>query len=134
MNQQSFFQDVVDFHEKFKIDLPVCPQPLKRDLYDFRVKFMFEELIEFVEAWALADLAQQADALVDLVYVVLGTAAMMGIPFEECWREVHDANMAKRLSNSNDPNRRHKLDIVKPVGWEPPDIRTILNRYLPESE
>ena len=35
------------------------------------------------------------DALIDLTYVAMGTAYMMGLPWQDLWDEVQRANMSK---------------------------------------
>jgi predicted HAD superfamily Cof-like phosphohydrolase len=71
------------------------------------------------------------DALIDLVYVALGTADLMGLPWEKMFEEVQRANMAKERAKSADESmaktgRGHVLDVVKPAGWTPPDHLPIL--------
>ena len=121
------FNDVGDFHRKFGLpyygdgSAPRLPDP---DVALFRGKFLQEELDEFEDAVAAGDLSDAADALADLVYVALGTAHMMGLPFDDIWKEVQRANMTKvRASGSDDPlsKRNHRLDVVKPVGFMPPN-------------
>jgi len=66
---------------------------------------------------------QQLDALVDLVYVALGTAVLSGFDFEEAWRRVHRANMLKvKPRKGQYTKRRSAFDIVKPPGWQAPDL------------
>lgn len=123
----SFFDDIGAFHVKFM--LPSLPEPgfLEEDVTEFRVRFMREELSEFVDAVEARDLVMAADALVDLTYVVLGTAYLMGIPFTECWGEVHRANMKKvRAKHQSESKRNHAYDVVKPQGWTPPDLAQFL--------
>jgi predicted HAD superfamily Cof-like phosphohydrolase len=138
---RTFFQDVGEFHKKF--DLPrytvqgdprmagsAAPRILPDDELAFRTKFMVEELQEFRDACAAKDVAKAADALVDLVYVALGTAHMMHVPFDECWDTVQECNMQKERANSaSDPRstRKHRFDVVKPKGWKPPDLTKILS-------
>ena len=98
-------------------------------LFTYRTKFMLEELLEFADAQYRADLPAAADALVDLVYVALGTAHLMGLPFDELWRTVQLANLQKeRATGADDPRskRGHHLDVVKPVGWQAPDHVPVL--------
>ncbi len=101
------------------------------DLMDVRIKFLKEELDEFIEGWATGDHAQMADALVDLVYVALGTAHLLGYPWQEVWDAVQAANMAKERGKPDGSNskRGSAWDVVKPEGWTPPDIATLLERY-----
>jgi predicted HAD superfamily Cof-like phosphohydrolase len=114
--------DVLAFQQKF--DVPMAPSPafLDEEAETFRVKFMQEELDEFQEACDQLDLAKAADALVDLVYVVHGTALMMGLPWQALWAEVQRANMEKvRATSAEQSKRRSTLDVIKPEGWRPPN-------------
>jgi predicted HAD superfamily Cof-like phosphohydrolase len=127
MLRNSYFADVGIFHKRF--GLPTYadgrkPQLLDHDTLRYRTNFMQEELDEFVKATADKSLADAADALADLVYVALGTAHLMGVPFEEIWTEVQRANMTKvRAVSADDPlsKRKHHLDVVKPADFVPPD-------------
>lgn len=84
---------------------------------------MQEELDEFVEAYQQQDHAKVLDALVDLVYVALGTAVMMGVDFNAAWTLVHEANMAKlRAKRAEESKRGTTYDVVKPPGWLAPDL------------
>lgn len=129
--------DIRAFHEKFSLIYDGFPRQLPSDLLDFRVKFMREELTEYTDdsnalaAHLLTDrtdtantaflLEKQLDALVDLVYVALGTAYLQGFDFNEAWRRVHEANMKKvRALREADSKRGSTYDVVKPPGWEPP--------------
>lgn len=118
----SNFRNVEEFHEKF--DLPMADKPtfLPYHQCHHRIKFMEEELTEFKDAAAAGDLAGQADALIDLVYVAMGTAVQMGLPWEELWADVHRANMEKERGES----RRSKVDVIKPPGWVGPQTEAIL--------
>jgi predicted HAD superfamily Cof-like phosphohydrolase len=70
---------------------------------------------------------QQLDALVDLVYVALGTAVMQGFDFEEAWRRVHAANMLKtKYSRANPGKRKSSFDVVKPIGWIRPNLSDLV--------
>lgn len=121
------FSDIREFHEKFRISEHDKPEFLDTDLANFRVKFMEEELDEFVVAMGKDDIAGMADALIDLVYVAMGTAHMMGLPWQALWREVHNANMRKvRTESAETSKRKSPYDVVKPPGWKPPRIAEIL--------
>lgn len=129
--QGDLFQDVGDFHRKF--DLPSFPEVgpafIDGSAFEFRYKFLEEELAELLEAYNDRDLAKVLDALVDLVYVALGTAHLFGLPFNEAWAAVQRANLQKeRAASASDPRskRGHQLDVVKPAGWQPPDIGAVI--------
>lgn len=118
----SEYKDVLAFHDKFKI--PRAPEPMLLDYgtTQFRLKFLQEEYSELVDAIGRNYLPDIADALIDLVYVAIGTAIFYGIPWEECWDRVQKANMAKIPTPSASASKRgSSLDIVKPKGWKAPD-------------
>ncbi|MBU6231512.1 nucleoside triphosphate pyrophosphohydrolase family protein [Patescibacteria group bacterium] len=124
------YKDVRECHEHFGLVLN-GPRPRrlsKRKMLE-RIQFLQEELDELVTATGLKgkgsaqDFAGQADALVDLVYVALGTAAMMGLPWGALWDDVHRANMSKVRGITH---RGHKVDLAKPAGWVGPHTDEIL--------
>lgn len=137
----SNFEDVQAFHDKFGLGQlrPERPSWPTLELLQFRYQFMAEELDEFWKAgldpMKGVDLALAADALVDLVYVALGTADMMGLPWQALWAEVQRANMSKvRAIRIEDSLRRSTFDVVKPPGWTPPDIQGILDAHHQEQD
>ena len=64
------------FHAAFALPIAESPRRLGRSRALTRAKWMREELSEFVHA---VDLCDQADALLDLIYLALGTFVEMGI-------------------------------------------------------
>ncbi len=103
------------------------------------------------------DLPKIADALVDLVYVALGTAHMHALPWQKLWDDVQRANMSKERcgidhhfeSDPDDPRcgyrhdkgyrcnqpkakhslRGNALDVIKPANWKGPDPHGVLTAY-----
>lgn len=123
----SNYEDVKAFHAKLGLPVGDRPRLLEPSDYKFREDFLIEELTEFRQAHARGDLADVADALVDLAYVVLGTALWMGLDWEAHWAAVQAANMAKERGQGR---RGHTYDAVKPPGWRPPDHQAILRAAL----
>lgn len=116
-------EDVTEFHRKFGLlshDKPV--HLTKRKLLE-RIEFLEEELDELKRAIETQDLADQADALVDIVYVAMGTADMLGLPWDQLWADVQRANMAKERGVTK---RGHAVDVTKPVGWIGPQTLWLL--------
>ena len=115
--------DVRAFHDKFGVPMSPVPALLDTEAVRFRIKFMQEELNEFIECHDSLDIHGSADALVDLVYVAIGTALKMGLPWPALWAEVQRANLEKRLAkpDGSDSKRGSPLDVVKPPGWVAPD-------------
>lgn len=139
----SYTRDIADFHNKFDIAYHGEPRHLPRDLRSFRVKFLAEELCEYAGlSGTTKDLVQsvlvaatpppledQFDALIDLVYVALGTAHLHGFPFQRGWSRVQAANMRKiRAPTAADSRRGHASDVIKPPGWAPPSLADLVGQ------
>jgi len=127
--------DVKDFNKKFGLMVHDKPTHLTTRKLSERIEFMYEELSEFEESAQVngvvngeavyQDMEGMADALVDLVYVAIGTAVMMGLPWQQLWDDVHRANMAKVLGATK---RNHRVDLMKPEGWVGPKTSEILTQ------
>lgn len=139
--------DITAFHERFKIAYDGKPRFLPNDLFEFRLRFMQEELKEYTEAHEtglielsgvslfpdnpthlVRKLEESFDALVDLAYVALGTAYLHGFPFDEGWRRVQHANMQK-IRTPHPTARGGMHDVVKPKGWEPPTLTDLVKDH-----
>lgn len=142
------FDDIKNFHQKFGLEYKGPPRPLELGLGVFRTGFLAEELAEYVSSdktdhdflvkivkvfWLEGSnqgevpLEKQFDALIDLVYVALGTAYLHGFDFNEGWRRVHEANMKKvRALKDSDSARGSTYDVVKPEGWTAPDLSDLV--------
>lgn len=123
----NLFGDVTEFHKKFGLQYEGPPRELPGELAAFRIDFLQEELVEYNTATNERNLEKQLDALVDLVYVALGTAHLQGFDFNAAWRRVHAANMLKiRAEKKEDSKRGSTYDVVKPEGWQPPDLSDLV--------
>ena len=125
--QPNLFADIEKFHEKFELSKLAKPGFLSQELMRFRIKFLQEELDEFCDAYVNQDLEKAFDALIDLTYVALGTAFLMGLPFNDGWKHVHNCNMQKvRAKLESDSKRKSTFDVVKPEGWQPPVLNHLI--------
>lgn len=129
------YNDVSEFHVKMNQDYAGTPRQLTPEMLSFRMTFMMEELQEFNLAGQQGDLLRMADSLVDLVYVALGTAYLMGLPWELMWEQVHKANMDKECAAGGDTGYK-KFKVVKPQGWVSPDqaLNSILTQFTHNPE
>jgi len=119
--------DILEFYKKFNLDIPKKPCLLSKELQDFRISFMQEELQEYINASNIKDMEGCFDALIDLVYVAIGTAVFHGFPFDKGWEEVHKCNMKKiRTKNPLDSKRNSSYDVVKPINWKVPNLKELL--------
>merc|ERR1719473_997632 len=74
------------------------------------------------EEGQIKQVAAQADALVDIEYYMLNTAAKKGFNMSAIFGVVHAANMAKRNPETGRFEKRADGKIIKPPGWMPPDV------------
>lgn len=125
--------DITNFHAKFGFPPNPRHHTVPTMLTKFRANFMHEEAREYLEACNANNNADILDALVDQVYITLGTAYLHGFSrygiFEEAWRRVHRANMQKQrsLNPYHDSERGSGWDIVKPLDWTPPSLDDLVS-------
>ena len=120
----NMFQDVKEFQTAVGQNIgqaPAFPDGKERKL---RMDLMLEEVKEYMEGEEKNDLENIAKELADIIYIVCGTAASYGIPLDRVFDEVHRSNMAKLVDGK--VIRREDGKILKPEGWTPPDIKSIL--------
>ena len=115
------------FHKKFGFEKnEKVGIPDDNELVNFRTSFLMEELAEYTNAITKKDAAGALDALVDIVYIALGTAWLFNLPFEKAWKEVQKANMSKIRAKSKSKKRGTTFDVIKPKNWKAPDIEQII--------
>ena len=96
-------QKVRKFHEKMEL---AVDQPFSKELLEFRMKLIFEEVKELAEAgFQLEGNIDQGETYVliqdflkelcDVVYVLKGTAVSFGLNFDKAYNLVHKSNMSK---------------------------------------
>jgi predicted HAD superfamily Cof-like phosphohydrolase len=130
---QELINSVKEFHKTF--DLPVELSPTLGDskeamrLAQLRYELGKEELKEFYEAAVKKDLVGVFDALVDQLYILLGTAHCYGMAdaLVEGFIEVHRSNMTK-LGADGKPILREDGKILKPESYEKPDLDSVLRK------
>jgi hypothetical protein len=130
---------VFDFNEKF--ELPLGDEDIltgNKAAYDFRRRFMQEELDEFQRCFEAGSRVGMFDALLDLSYVIYGTALFMGVSPDQ-WtagmNTIHQCNMKKiRVAKDStetvgSSKRRSAFDVKKPAGWIGPEenLKSILD-------
>lgn len=111
---------VLEFHRKHQLPEADAPTVIDKEIAQHRLGLITEELREFVEAANADNLVGIADALADLLYVVLGTAVAYGIDIAPVFDEVHRSNMTK---TPLDPATKKG---GKGAGYQPPRIADLL--------
>lgn len=109
-----------------KAAMQVCPaKPTIPDaeITDRRIMFIDEELDELADAFLNRDILATADAIGDLLYVVLGAAVDCGIDIEPIFNEIHRSNMSK----INGAIFRGDGKILKGPHYTPPALQSIID-------
>ena len=121
-----------EFHRVFGAHLEYAPTAdISDETIALRVSLIQEELNEYRLAAETRDLVAVADALSDLMYVVLGTYVSHGLQdvAEALFAEVHRSNMSK-LGENGAVIYREDGKVLKSQHWQPPDLLAVLAGYL----
>ena len=119
------YHAVDQFHEAFGLPRASQPQLPDQPVRQLRQALLAEEFTEYQTAEQANDLVEIADALADIIYIACGTAVAYGIPLDRVFDEVHASNMSK-LGPDGRPIYREDGKVLKPTGWRPPDISSVL--------
>lgn len=123
---KSLLNDVRAFHEACDVPIATSCKFPSQERVELRQRLLREEYFEWLSAVANRDMVETADALADMVYIIVGTALEFGIPLNRVWDEVQRSNMAKVDPVSGRVRRREDGKILKPTGWTPPRISECL--------
>ena len=107
---ETFGQEV-----KTKVELP---NKLTQKL---RVRLIQEELTELIQALAIDDEVEVADALTDILYVTYGAGHAFGIDLDEPFNHVHHSNMSK-LGEDGKPIYREDGKVLKGPNYYAPSL------------
>lgn len=88
------------------------------------MKLIQEEFDETLDAFSKGDTIEVADGLADMVWVIMGLASSLGIPFDGVWDEVRASNMSKVVDGKL--IKREDGKVMKPEGYFRPDINAVL--------
>lgn len=77
---------------------------------------------EFNELQTANSDEEALDALIDILVVTIGAIHSMGADAEGAWNEVMRTNLAKIDPETGLVLRREDGKILKPAGWQPPDL------------
>ena len=142
LETQTAFNQVQEFIRATGERVPFTPEPLGSPMIALRMRLLREEHQELLDA--LMDLKWEVEGLevgdepiakevvaehlaaigkeiADVVYVALGAAAAMGLPFDRIFDAVHAANMTKVGGE-----RDHNGKLMKPKGYKEADVLRIV--------
>lgn len=87
-----------------------------------------EEVAELMAAERANDQVEQLDALIDILVVTIGALHSMGADAAGAWNEVMRTNFAKVDPNTGQVRRRADGKVLKPEGWQPPELEKFLRK------
>ncbi len=119
---------VKEFHEKFNLPVATRPTLLQRERVELRSKWMQEEIKELLAA---TNVAEQADAVADLIYFALGIFVEMGVDGGRIFELVHSSNMTK-LGSDGLPIYNQDGKVIKPSTWISP--HEMIQQFLNEAK
>jgi len=114
--------------EKF---MKACDQPVdgsQMSLFDMYCDLIEEEHTELKTALAANDNVEVLDALVDILVVTIGAIHSAGFDAEGAWKEVMQTNFAKIDRETGKVRKREDGKVLKPIGWESPDLKPFLKK------
>ena len=87
-----------------------------------------EECKELAQACDTDNAVETVDALIDILVVTIGALHSMGADAEGAWKEVMATNFAKIDSATGKVRKREDGKVLKPQGWEPPNLKPFLKK------
>lgn len=108
--------------------LQACDQTASEENAELYSRLIAEEYQEFMDARKDMDEAEQLDACMDMIWVILGYAHMKQYNIAGAWDAVVQTNMAKVDPVTGKVRRREDGKILKPEGWAPPDMTQFLTK------
>ena len=90
--------------------------------YKLYYNLIAEEFAELNAAITQGDRVEQLDALIDILVVTIGAIHSGGFDGEGAWKEVMGTNFAKIDRVTGKVRKRDDGKVLKPVGWEPPQL------------
>jgi predicted HAD superfamily Cof-like phosphohydrolase len=130
MNKQ--YDMVSDFQTK--MGQPVADKPTQMQFVrrEQRFNYMAEELEEFIHAKTVVD---QADAMIDLIYLAVGTMVELGVKPEPLFEIVHNANMSKLWPDGKPKLNPETGKVIKPPTFVRPEplLEAEIERQIKET-
>jgi predicted HAD superfamily Cof-like phosphohydrolase len=123
---KSYFEDVKGFHKATDSYIAESPEVVPEQIKDLRIRLIKEEYSEFMEELESDNIPKIAKECADLVYVLMGTMASYGIPFDTVWELVQENNMKKVGLPKNEFGK-----VIKPPDWKnaDEDVKKLIDGY-----
>jgi len=114
--------------EKFMRACDQTVDNLNVEQFSLYIKLIEEEVLELSTALKNDDRLETLDALTDILVVTIGAIHSMGADGEGAWKEVMGTNFAKIDKDTGKVRKREDGKVLKPVGWQPPNLDPFLDK------
>ena len=120
---------VKEWCEATDISVPTGPTNISSERTHLRFNLMAEENTEYLEACTAGDTVEIADALGDMLYILLGTMLEHGMQdyMVRVFTEIHRSNMSK-MGKDGKPILREDGKILKGPDYFRPNIIKIIEQ------
>jgi predicted HAD superfamily Cof-like phosphohydrolase len=126
-------KDIKEFQKAFGCNVQEQPYIPSKEISTLRISLLLEEVQELVKAKEDEDIVEITDAIVDIMYIILGTACEYGVIdyLPAAWDLVHRNNMTK-VGPDGKVQRRPDGKIMKPENYVKVELKTIFepNSYI----
>ena len=109
--------DLAAFHTKYEFN----KEPMTKEKLSFRCDLLMEEVDEMHLAIVSGNAEELTDALIDIIYIALGTLDLAKVDTGKAWKEVQRANMSKVRGVKPGREQSGGFDVIKPEGWVGPN-------------
>ena len=116
--------------EKFMVACDQTVNGFNQEQFKLYVKLIEEEFTELKEAINNNDMLETLDALEDILVVTVGAIHSMGADGEGGWNEVMRTNFVKVDPETGKVRKRSDGKVLKPEGWQPPNLKPFLTKGM----
>jgi predicted HAD superfamily Cof-like phosphohydrolase len=121
------FEKVIEFNRSFgvpikeKVDKTVFDTDVK--LVKYRMSLINEEVAELNQAVKDKNMTETVDALADILYVVYGMGASLGINLDNAYNIVHASNMSKLCKTEEEAKETIEWYLKNEKRYDTPKYR-----------
>lgn len=123
-------EEVKEFMEKFEQTYNTEPALLTEKQYNLRYNLMQEENNEYLQACKDENKVEILDALVDQLYILLGSVLSHGLQdvYIEAFHKVHENNLTKLDENGKVMKNEHGK-VIKPKNYKPIKLDEFIDNF-----
>jgi|LauGreDrversion4_2_1035121.scaffolds.fasta_scaffold299309_2 predicted HAD superfamily Cof-like phosphohydrolase len=94
------------------------------------IKAVEEEFNELKKAYVEKDYVEVLDGIIDVIVTATNLGLSLNMDLQGAWDEILKSNIAKIDLKSGKVNKRQDGKVIKPEGWQPPELKAFLPKLL----